>query len=144
MKNTTCNPLTSHNPPELSACPDLVGGQALTPSTLPKGEATKGQGRGVVVRGIKGDYKRIPNCLKKYRKARGLKQKEVAKILELNSSSLISRWEKGVCLPNSLNLLSLALLYRTPVEGLFVDLVRARKLSLFAREEKVKSKSQKL
>lgn len=128
MKNTTYNSLTPHNPPELSVYPDLIGGQALSP----------------LVRGIKGDYKRIPNCLKKYRKARGLKQKEVAKILELRSSSMISRWEKGVCLPNSLNLLSLALLYRTPVEGLFVDLVRARKPSLFEREENVKSKSQNL
>ena len=66
--------------------------------------------------------RRIPNSLKKYRKAAGLKQKDVAKILGLKSTSMISRWEKGVCLPKLLNIFRLALLYRTMVDALFMDL----------------------
>jgi transcriptional regulator with XRE-family HTH domain len=66
--------------------------------------------------------KRIPNSLKKYRKAAGLKQKEVAGLLGLKGSSMISRWEKGVCLPTLLNIFKLALLYRTMVDALFIDL----------------------
>lgn len=64
----------------------------------------------------------IPNYLKKYRRARGLKQKEVAELLGLKSASMISRWEKGVCLPQLLNIFKLVLLYRTMVDALFMDL----------------------
>ena len=48
--------------------------------------------------------KNIPNSIKRYRKARGLQQKDVAKVLGLKSASMISRWEKGLCLPNTKNL----------------------------------------
>jgi transcriptional regulator with XRE-family HTH domain len=69
--------------------------------------------------------KRIPNSLKKYRKQAGLKQKEVAKIIGLKSSSLISRWERGVCFPKPLNMFKLAILYHTMVDALFYDVRRA-------------------
>ncbi len=82
-------------------------------------------------------YKKISNCLRKYRKIRGLKQKDVAKILKLRSTSMISRWEKGTCLPNSLNIFKLSLLYRTLVDALFIDLMRLLKEDLREREEKV-------
>ena len=83
------------------------------------------------------DYKNIPNCLRKYRRARGLKQKEVAEILGLKSTSMISRWEKGICLPSPLIILKLALVYRTLVDALFIDLVRFLKEELLKREEEV-------
>jgi len=90
---------------------------------------------------IKVDYKKIPNCLRKYRKARGFKQKEVAEILGLKSASLISRWEKGICLPSPINLFRLAALYRTLVDALFIDLIRFLKQELIKKEEKsLKSK----
>jgi transcriptional regulator with XRE-family HTH domain len=69
--------------------------------------------------------KRIPNSLKKYRKQAGLKQKEVAKIIGLKSSSLISRWERGICFPKPLNMFKLAILYQTMVDALFYDVRRA-------------------
>jgi len=81
--------------------------------------------------------KGIPNCLRKYRRARGLKQNEVAKILGLRSASMISRWEKGVCLPCTLNLFKLSALYRTMADALFIDLLRVVKSDLRKREEKV-------
>jgi transcriptional regulator with XRE-family HTH domain len=81
-------------------------------------------------------YKRIPNCLRKYRRARGLNQKEVAKSLGLKSASIISRWEKGICLPSTINLFKLAALYRTLVDALFIDLLRFLRQKLIKKEKK--------
>jgi len=81
--------------------------------------------------------KGIPNYLRKYRRARGLKQKEVARILGFKSASMISRWEKGVCLPCTLNLFKLASLYRTMADALFIDMLRALRNDIYKREVKV-------
>lgn len=81
--------------------------------------------------------KNIPNCLKKYRKTRRLKQKDVARILGVKSASMISRWEKGVCLPNTINLFKLAVLYRTMSDALFIDLMRELRSEIQKREEEV-------
>lgn len=45
------------------------------------------------------ELKKIPNNLRKYRKAVGLKQKDIARIPSLKNCGMISRWEKSVCLP---------------------------------------------
>jgi transcriptional regulator with XRE-family HTH domain len=87
--------------------------------------------------------KKLNNCLRKYRKARGLKQAEVAAILGLKSTSMISRWEKGVCLPDTANALKLAVLYRIMVDALFIDHVREFRYELYKREEMILSKSNK-
>jgi len=81
--------------------------------------------------------KNIPSCLKKYRKARGLKQKDVAKILGIKNASMVSRWEKGVCMPNTKNLFKLAALYRTMSDSLFFDLIRELRSEMQKREEKL-------
>ena len=64
---------------------------------------------------------RIPNSLKKYRKSVGLTQKEVAHILGLQKSSCISRWEKGLALPNIKYVFQLSLLYKTVPHILYDD-----------------------
>jgi transcriptional regulator with XRE-family HTH domain len=79
----------------------------------------------------------IPNSLKRYRKARGLQQKEVAKILGIKNASMISRWEKGICLPSTMNLFRLAVVYRTMVDALYIDLLRASRADLHKREKRV-------
>jgi transcriptional regulator with XRE-family HTH domain len=79
----------------------------------------------------------IPNSLKRYRKARGLKQKDVAMILELNNTSMISRWEKGIFLPNTINIFKLAIIYRTMADALFPDLLKALKSDIQKREDQV-------
>lgn len=89
----------------------------------------------------KSPHKIIPNCLRKYRKARGLKQSDVARILKLKSTSLISRWEKGVCLPSTLNIFKLSILYRTLIIGLFMDLYRTLKEEIMKREKECQDKS---
>ena len=80
------------------------------------------------------EYKRIPNNLRKYRKAIGLKQKDVAKILGLKSTSMISRWEKGVCLPSLPNAFKLAGLYCVLVDALFFPLIRNIKRKIMVRQ----------
>ena len=82
----------------------------------------------------------INNCLRKYRKVRGLKQKDVAKILGFKSTSMISRWENGVSLPSTQNLLKMAVLYRTIVDALFIDLIREFKRKTLKREQEIMKK----
>ncbi|TKJ32895.1 MAG: hypothetical protein CEE38_21990 [Planctomycetes bacterium B3_Pla] len=81
--------------------------------------------------------KMIPNSLRKCRRARGLTQKEVAHILGLNTTGLISRWENGVCFPNPLTIIKLAILYRTMADGLFIDLRRSLKDEIHKAEKKL-------
>ena len=66
--------------------------------------------------------KRIPNCLPKYRRQKGLTQKEVAKILGFKTGSIISKWERGFSFPSTPSLLKLSALYGRQAEALFVDL----------------------
>ena len=82
--------------------------------------------------------KRIPNCLRKYRKAIGLKQKQVARILGLKNSGMISRWEKGKSLPSLLNAIKLAALYCRLIDALFFPLVRLIKRKIMARQSYLK------
>ncbi len=80
----------------------------------------------------------IPNALRKYRRRRGLSQKEVARILELKSASIISRWERGVCLPSTHNLFRLTILYRTMPDALFFQYLGAVKEKIQQQEERVR------
>jgi transcriptional regulator with XRE-family HTH domain len=81
--------------------------------------------------------KTIPNSLRKYRRARGLTQKDVARILGLESTSLISRWESGFCLPKAITIFKLAVLYRTMADALFIDLRRLLQKDILRAEKKV-------
>lgn len=80
------------------------------------------------------------NNLRKYRRLRGLRQSDVAEILGIRSTGMISRWEKGVCFPDSLNMLKMAIIYRTMVDALFIDLVRMLREKLLSKEEEVLKK----
>ena len=63
-----------------------------------------------------------PNSLRKYRKAAGLRQHEVACALGLNSIERISKWENGHSIPKGKNLLHLAMLYRVSPQQLFSEM----------------------
>ena len=58
-------------------------------------------------------------------------------MLGLKSSSMISRWEKGTVLPNPLNIFKSAAIYRTMVDTLFIDLLKAVKVDIFTKEKKI-------
>ena len=83
------------------------------------------------------NLRRTPNLLRKYRKVRGLKQKEVARILDLKSPSRISRWEKGLCLPSFSNALRLAVVYRVMVDVIYPDLLANLRDEIMARENRI-------
>jgi transcriptional regulator with XRE-family HTH domain len=80
---------------------------------------------------------RIPNLLRRYRKARGLNQRQAARILGVSATSMISRWERGICLPSSLNIFKLAALYRTMADPLFPGLTSMLRKKLIKREEEL-------
>jgi transcriptional regulator with XRE-family HTH domain len=84
------------------------------------------------------EYRKIPNNLRKYRKAIGLKQKDVARILDLKNSGMISRWENGVCLPSLINAFKLSGLYSVLVDALFHPLIRLIKRRMMERHEYLK------
>jgi transcriptional regulator with XRE-family HTH domain len=85
----------------------------------------------------KSDYHKPHNSLRKYRKARGLTQKEVSLIIGVRSEGIVSRWEIGYSLPKTVNALKLAILYRTIADALFVDLRRELQKDVLKAEEKI-------
>lgn len=82
--------------------------------------------------------------LRRYRKTRGLSQKQVARILGVSSTSMISRWEKGLSLPSTLNVFKLAALYRTMADPMFPDLTRIVKEEITKREEQISRRAEKV
>ena len=82
----------------------------------------------------------IANQLRKYRKARGLKQREAARILGFADASSLSRWEQGVCLPSMMNMFRLAALYRVLVDALYIDTLRTIREEVRSREVEIPPK----
>lgn len=83
------------------------------------------------------NYRKIPNLLRKYRRERGLKQIEVAKILGFKSTSRISKWENGTCIPSLINIIKLSVIYRVMIDALFIDTVLTLRDELRNLEEKL-------
>jgi transcriptional regulator with XRE-family HTH domain len=80
----------------------------------------------------------IPNSLRLYRKNRGLKQRDVALILGVRNASMISRWEKGLAIPSTVNVLKLAMIYRTSADALFIDYRLKLREEIQRKEETLK------
>jgi transcriptional regulator with XRE-family HTH domain len=85
-------------------------------------------------------YQRIPNCLRKYRIASGLKQKDVARKMGLRSASRISRWEKGESIPNIVNAFKLSIIYHVMNDALFIVLIRSLREEIKHIEESSSTK----
>jgi transcriptional regulator with XRE-family HTH domain len=83
---------------------------------------------------------RIPNRLKRCRKERGLSQTEVARILGVKNSVMISRWEKGLALPSPMNIFKLAAIYRTMTDALYTDLLASLRGEMQKREDALAQK----
>lgn len=84
-------------------------------------------------------YRGLTNCLRKYRKIRGLKQLQVARLLGLKSTAMISRWEKGESFPDWENLLKLAAIYRTMIDALYIDHMRLIRADVLSKEALVQA-----
>lgn len=67
-------------------------------------------------------HQRIPNRLWRYRTLAGYTQKEVAVLLGVADTAMISRWERGLTMPSGEHLLKLSKLYKTLVNELYYEL----------------------
>lgn len=61
------------------------------------------------------------NQIRRYRKKRCLRQRDVAKLLGVKQACDIYRWETGQKLPSLINALKLSAALKCPVELLFSD-----------------------
>lgn len=77
------------------------------------------------------------NYLRKFRLARGLSLGEVAAILGFRSTSAVSRWERGLSLPDMQNLLRLSALYRTFADALYPEIASDLKKEVMEYERRV-------
>ena len=66
--------------------------------------------------------KTYPNTLRQYRLKAGLRQMDVAKMLEADCMDRISRWENGLSVPSIVKLFSLAVIYKVSPQELFPEL----------------------
>jgi len=62
------------------------------------------------------------NYLKRYRLLFGYSQKEIARKLGIDSTTIIGRWEQGEAYPDLKNLLKLSIIYKTLIEQLYYEL----------------------
>ena len=60
---------------------------------------------------------------------------QVAYLLGLSDTSLLSKWERGTCHPGFDNLLSLALIYGTAVDSLYMDYRNELRLKIKERHQ---------
>lgn len=93
---------------------------------------------------VTNNYRPIPNCLRKYRKVSGYTQRQVALMLGVRNTGMISRWENGSRLPHPINVFRLAALYGVMADALYIDLIRRLREEMKAKREKLEARSQKL
>lgn len=79
------------------------------------------------------------NYLRKFRLARGLSLGEVAAILGFRSTSAVSRWERGLSLPDMQNLLRLSALYRTFADALYPEIASDLKREVVEHENRARN-----
>jgi len=77
------------------------------------------------------------NRLRKHRRMKGYTQDEVAFLLGLKSKTEISRWEKGITVPNAINVIRLAYIYHTVTEELYRDYYKQVRNEIEPREKKL-------
>lgn len=83
------------------------------------------------------------NTLVVYRKRMGFSQKQVAHLLGHRSTTMLSRYEHGRCLPPFLTALRLEIVYRIPVAFLFDERYRHMREEIRREEERLKLPTQK-
>ncbi len=87
------------------------------------------------------NYRVIPNSLRRFRKMSGYTQKQVALLLGVKSTGMISRWEQGSRFPSPVNIFRLAALYHTMADALYIDLLRALRKEIQARRNRLEART---
>lgn len=80
------------------------------------------------------EHRFFPNALRLHRQTLGLTQRQVAALLDLHDTVPVSQWEKGVKLPNSINLIKLSLIYHTVPNELYHELFQDFRETLQVKE----------
>lgn len=86
---------------------------------------------------VQHEYQQIPNRLRLCRLERGYTQAQVAKVLGMKGTDLISEWENGVRFPSLVSAFKLAGFYKVYVEAFYFDLFDKLRAEVAARAEKV-------
>jgi transcriptional regulator with XRE-family HTH domain len=76
----------------------------------------------------------FPNTLTLHRKTLGYSQRQVAALIGLHDTVPISLWERGVKMPNAINLIKLSLIYRTYPNELYGDVFYSLREELKTKE----------
>jgi transcriptional regulator with XRE-family HTH domain len=85
----------------------------------------------------------IPNRLRKHRRLMGYRQRDVIKLLGHKDANRLSRWEAGLALPSTINLIKLSIIYRTLPSELYFDLLLELREQIKHREQKHFPKEQR-
>jgi transcriptional regulator with XRE-family HTH domain len=78
---------------------------------------------------------RPANQIRRYRRRRNLKLRQVAKLAGLQTPSHLSHWEAGRKAPSLENALRLSAIIQCPVEILFYDLFNAIRHDVFLKRQ---------
>ena len=83
----------------------------------------------------------IPNRLQLHRKILRYTQAQVAQLLGLKNTVMLSAWERGEAMPSAINLIKLSIVYRTFPNELYSELfleikeaMKEKELKLFTSE----------
>jgi transcriptional regulator with XRE-family HTH domain len=87
---------------------------------------------------------RFPNRLRKYRRLFCFSQKQVAIMLGLTDTSPLSRWEKGISLPNLVYLFRLARIYKTMPSEMYFELWQNVSKEIGAKENDLLTRKESL
>ena len=90
------------------------------------------------------EQSRFPNRLKKFRRLFCFSQKQVASMLGLTDTSPLSRWEKGLLLPNIGHLFRLARIYKTMPNELYFDLWQNISQEIISKEKNLLARKESL
>ena len=66
----------------------------------------------------------FPNSLKQYRKCFDLSRSEVADLIGLEGTKALSKWEKGISMPDALSFLKLCIFYSVQPIDLYGEVMR--------------------
>lgn len=81
-------------------------------------------------------HNQIANQLRSYREKRGLRQRDLARLLGQSSSAHLSHWEQGRELPSFTNALRLSAAIKCPIEVLFYDLFDQLRKDIYENKKK--------
>jgi transcriptional regulator with XRE-family HTH domain len=81
--------------------------------------------------------KQFPNQIRRYRRQRNLRLRDVSYLGDFGSPAPLSNWEKGRKLPSLANALKLSAVIGCPVELLFKDLFDRFRHEAFLRKQSI-------